>query len=360
MDILMDINGFFQTVYWGSTIGQYILFALIVIGSFLVGKTIYFFFKYEVRKVTKKTNNRLDDLLLDIIEEPLVVLIVIFGVWTGVHQLTLESGLLDFLNSVFGVLVSLNIVWFILRLADVIIIEYLKPFAKRNETALDDELIPILQKVVKGLILIFAILSIVSNFGYDLTAIVTGLGIGGIAIALAAQDTLGNLFGGISLFMDRPFGIGDRVKVGDVYGDVVDVGMRSSKIETLDNTVVTIPNSVLSKSNIENYVKPDTILKQKFTMGLTYNTPVKKIERAVEIVRDVIKKTEGVADREPLIWFTEFGASSLNILVIYWIKSLDFWGTTKHDMNIEIKGRFEKEGIEFAYPTQTIYLEKTK
>jgi len=353
------LGGMFgDTLYYGNTLEQYIVFFLIALASFLVGKVLYYLFKYEVRKITAKTKTRFDDMFIDIVEEPLVLMFVIIGLSFAFQTLSLDAGMMGMVNAGLGILASINVIWFAVRFFDVLLGEYLQPFVGKSETKLDDEMMPILRKGVKAIIIIIGVIAITSNLGYDLTAVIAGLGIGGIAIAFAAQDTISNMFGGLSIFMDRPFAIGDRVKVNDIYGDVLDVGLRSSKIKTLDNTIVSVPNSIVSKNAVENFVRPDTTLKKTFKLGLVYNTPTAKVEKAVEIIKDVLGSTEGVAQKEPLVWFTEFADSALEITAIYWIKAFKYGGTAKHTINLEIKKRFEKEGIEMAYPTQTIHLER--
>ena len=358
---MMDIpflQEFFDISWLGNSLGQYLLFLLIVLGFFLVGKTLYYFFKFEARKLTAKTKNRFDDLLLDMIEEPLVLLMVLIGVYIGLEQLVFDASLTSTLDTILYIVFSLNILWFIVRFTDGLIKEYLTPFAGRSDTQLDDQLVPVIQKGLKAIIIILGIIAITGNLGYDLTAIIAGLGIGGIAIAFAAQDTISNIFGGVTIFMDRPMGIGDRIKVGEVYGNVVDIGIRSTKVKTLDNTIITIPNSVISKSNVENFVKPDPSLKQSFKIGLTYDTSSKKLQEAMQIIKEIIVATDGVKKKDPLVNFTEFDDSSLNILAIYWVKSTAHILDVKNTVNLEIKKRFEDVGIDMAYPTQTLYLKK--
>ncbi len=348
-----------ETAFFGNTLWQYMLFFITLALSFLIGKTVYYLLKYRLEAAAKRTHNRLDDLLIKILQGPLVLAIVLMGLGIGLDFLVMPQEIGGFVDTVLSVLISLTILWFVLRLIDVLIDEYMHPFAKRTETKLDEQLIPVIKKTLKALVIIFGIMSIASNYGYDITAVITGLGIGGIAIALAAQDTLGNMFGGLSIFMDRPFAIGDRVKIDDkIYGDVVDIGLRSSKIKNLDNNIIIIPNSLLSKSIVENYARPTKKIKQSFKLGLTYGTKPEKVEEAVRIIKEAIRGVEGVADDEPLVWFTEFGDFSLNLLCIYWIKSLKYWGTTKHEINLRILKGLDKAGIEIAFPTQTVYIEK--
>lgn len=359
----LDVNainlGFLtDTVYYGNTVWQYVVFSLIFIASFLAGKIVYYILKHKVQKIAAKTDTKFDDMILKVLQGPLVLTLVIIGLMVGLDVLTIPEDVALFLDSVLSIVISLVVIWFIIRFVDVMIDGYMQPYTEKSESKLDDQLVPILKKAVKALILIFGVVSIISNFGYDITALITGMGIGGIAIALAAQETLGNMFGGFTIFTDRPFHIGDRVKVGDVYGDVIDVGLRSSKIKNMDNNIVIFPNSILSKSVVENYLRPTHKIKKSFNIGITYGTSPEKVEKAIDIIKKAIASTEGVANDDPLAWLMEFGDFSMNILAVYWIKALKYGGTSKHAINMKILKDFDKAGIEMAFPTQTIHLEK--
>lgn len=350
---------FLDTVYMGNTLEQY-LFAILIVVAFVIGaKVAYHFLRNYVRKVTAKTKTKADDLLVDIVESPLLLLMFVIGLNYGLGMLTFEEGIQSFVSNVLSVLSSLIVVWFVIRIVDVLLKEYLAPLASKSESTLDDEMMPIISKVVKAVILVFAAITIISNFGYDVAAVITGMGIGGIAIALAAKETLGNMFGGFTIFTDRHFKPGDRVRIGsDVYGDVIEVGLRSTRVKTLDNTIKIIPNSIIANTVVENYLQPDHMQKIKMELGVVYSTSSKKMEKGIDIIKKTIKETEGIASKDPIVTFNEFGDSALVILVLYWVKSFDHYLSSKHDINTKIKSRFEKEGIEFAYPSQTIYLEK--
>jgi MscS family membrane protein len=354
----LNLGPLTDTLYMGNTLLQYIIFSIIILASFLAGKTVYFVLKHKLQAMAQRTNTRLDDILIKITQGPLMMAIVILGVMYGIQVLVMPAWLFSFLTTVLSVLVSVTLLWFVMRLIDSLVDEYMHPLTAKTDSKLDDQMVPIVKKVLKALVLIFGLISIASNFGYDLTALITGLGIGGLAIALAAQQTLGNMFGGVSIFMDRPFTVGDRIKVNDIVGDIIEVGSWSSKIKNLDNNIVIIPNSILSNSIVENYARPTKKLKQKFKIGLVYGTKPAKVEQAVTIIKEAISTTEGVAPDEPLVYFTEFGDFSLGLTCIYWIKSLKYWGSNSHEINMKILKEFEKAGIEIAFPTQTIHLEK--
>ena len=203
---------------------------------------------------------------------------------------------------------------------------------------------------------------LIKSFGYDVTSLVAGLGIGGLAFALAAQPLLSNLFGGIAIIADKPFHIDDRIVIDGKYdGFVREIGMRSTIIETLNSTKLTIPNAVIATTVVENITR-EKARKITMNLGLTYNSSTKKIEEAIKILKEILEKNQFVVNNDKdcvsIVAFNEFKDFSLNINVIYYIKDLDNISKAKTEINLAIKEKFEKAGIEFAYPTQTVYVKK--
>ncbi len=357
---LVDMNlGFLtETSYFGNTLWQYILFAIVFVGSFLIAKVVYFILKHKVSKMASRTKTQFDEMIISIIKGPLSMAISIIGLTIALQFLTLEPGMLGFFSALLSVLISIAFIWFFMRFVEVFVDAYIVPRAAKTDSKLDDEIVPVLKKALKALVIIFGILSMASNFGYDITAMIAVLGVAGIGIGFALKDTMENMLSGVLIYMDRPFRIGDRIKLADgTYGDITDVGLRSSKIKNLDNNIVIIPNSKMINTVVENYVMPSKKLKQSFNIGLVYETSPKKMKQAIKIIEDAIKTTEGVTSDEPIIRFMGFGDFSLNLLCLYWIKSLKYWDS-KHFVNMKILEEFEKAGISIAFPTQTIHMGK--
>jgi MscS family membrane protein len=199
---------------------------------------------------------------------------------------------------------------------------------------------------------------IINNLGFNIASLLAGLGIGGLAFALAAQQTLGNLFGSISIIADHPFKAGDLVKIDTMQGTVKHVGLRSTRFVTLDGTEVSVPNSKTASATIENFSRRPSIKIQN-KLGLEYDTSVTKLQKAVNIIRAILKKSKAVHNYR--VHFTQFADSALIIDVIYWIEYFPQWDDVlqeQHDINIEIKRQLEKEKISFAFPTQTIHLKQ--
>ncbi|MFH1448745.1 MAG: mechanosensitive ion channel family protein [Candidatus Micrarchaeota archaeon] len=354
---MADIFPFLNNVFFGNTVLQYAESLLIILASVVVAKVMYYLIKKYVYSLTAKTKSDLDDVLVDIIEEPAVFIIVILGIWYSRTPLTLTPELNGFFNGLIGTLITLDIAWLLIRVSDVLIQRYLVPLTEKSKSKLDDQLLPILKNGIRSIIVILALLSIFSNFGYDITAIIGGLGIAGIAIAMAAKDSLGNLLGGATIFTDRPFEVGDEVKIGGVVGNVEEVGMRSTRVRTFEGTLVIVPNADVAGSAIENYTKAKT-RRVRFNVGVEYDTSPKKIEEAKRIIKDIMKKTEGLDNKNVSVYFTEFGDSALNLMVTYHVKDTSRRFELMDVVNTAINKEFAKAKIGFAYPTQTVYVKK--
>jgi MscS family membrane protein len=239
------------------------------------------------------------------------------------------------------------------RVLDAIYREYLLPIADKSENDLDDQLLPILQKGTKLAVWSIGFIVALNNAGYDVGALIAGLGIGGLALAMAAKDTVSNIFGGFTIFSDRPFKLNDRVKVSGYDGTVTDIGVRSTRLKTLEGRVVTIPNSTFSESAVEN-VSLEPSRKIVLNLGLTYDTTPEQMQQAMALLKDIAASNDG-AEENVLTGFNAFGDFAMNIIFIYYIKkSADILGT-QTEMNMKILDEFTKAGLDFAFPTQTLY-----
>ncbi|MBN2053104.1 mechanosensitive ion channel family protein [Candidatus Woesearchaeota archaeon] len=347
---------FLETMLWGNNYKQYIILIVCIIVGIAAGKIFYFISSKIIRALTAKTKTKIDDFLTQLLERPIIFLIILWGVYLGIWQLNLSGGAENIANKIFVVLFSLNISWVIINIIDAIIVNYVKPKVEKSKSDLDNNLLPIIRKVVKVVFWIIVIIMVIKNFGFDVSALLTGVGLGGLAFALAAQELLSNLFGGVAILTDKPFKIGDRIKVGVNEGWVREIGLRTTRIETLDGTQLVIPNAEIAKSVLEN-VSREKARKVKLSIGIEYHTSQKKIIQAQKIIRDVVVKHKFTED-ESIAALTEFGDSALIILIIYWVKesNVDKLMQIKNDINLAIKEKFEKSGISMAFPTRTVHL----
>ncbi|MEK2646105.1 mechanosensitive ion channel family protein [Bdellovibrio sp. BCCA] len=236
----------------------------------------------------------------------------------------------------------------------------LKEMAAKTESTYDDQLVPFATKSMKVLVVVLGILIALQSFGLNVMSILAGLGLGGLALALAAQDTAANLFGSITILFDHPFKVGDWVKIKDMEGTVEDIGFRSTRIRTFYNSVITIPNAMMAKETIDNMgIRPARRIRQ--ILGLTYETPPEKIEQFCEQVRYLITKHPKVNPETVTVRFNNYNASSLDVLVNFHLEVFTGAEELEHQQAIFIEILKIAAGlkVDFAYPTQTVYYKGT-
>jgi len=379
-----------ETKYYGNTIVEYLICLGIILGGFIAAKLLYWLSKNVIKKLTKKTKTNLDDIIVDKVEEPVVFGLILATTWyglswlhfpitdiVGIHEKTgdiIQWDLLGldeiqdyvknayswveaFIHNIFNFLIVINITWLFARLADALIEEYIVPITEKSKSDLDDQLLPIFRKGLKIIIWVMGIIIGLNNAGYDVGAVLAGLGIGGLAFALAAQDTVKNFFGGIMIFADKPFAIGDRIQIGDIDGTVKEIGIRSTRVETLAGRIVTVPNSMFSDDAVEN-VDLEPSRKIVLNLGLTYDMKADQMEEAMQTLKDIAKDNSAHIKEDVFVGFNSFGDFSLGIIFIYYIKKEADILNAQTAMNLDILRRFGDKGLEMAFPTQTILHQK--
>jgi len=349
---------FFERQFYNNTISDWAISLLIIIGAVVVTKLLIWFIKNIVKKLSAKSKTKIDDLIVDMLEEPLIYIIALGGVWFAVNRLTFTDQVSSYLEHGFWFVVILVVTWFIARLLEALIDEYLTPIVKKSESDIDDQLLPVARKAIKYAIWILGIIIALNNAGFNVGAVLAGLGIGGLALAMAAKDTVANFFGGFTIFTDKPFVLGDRIKVAGYDGIVQEVGLRSTRIKTLAGTILTVPNMKFTDNIVEN-VTLEPSRKVVLNLGLTYDTPEDKIQLAIDILKDIIAHTEGAEESVP-VGFNSFGDFSLGIIFIYYIKKEADILQVQTDVNMQILKRFNENKLEFAFPTQSILAQISK
>jgi MscS family membrane protein len=343
----------FSKEFYYNTIGDWMIAAAMILGTIIVAKLIYWLIKNLLLKLTQKTKTNLDNLLLESLQQPVVFAMAVFGIWYSFQYLSFPDDTRDMFDKAYFFLIIINITWFIARIVSALIEEYVVPVVERSESDLDDQLLPIVRKTLKGLIWTVGVIVALDNVGFDVATVLAGLGIGGLALAMAAKDTISNMFGGVMIFTDKPFKIKDRVKIGGFDGVIEEIGIRSTRLLTLAGTQVTIPNAKFTDGMVEN-VSREPNRKIVLNLGLTYDTKPDQMELAMKLLKE-INENNPHTEEKVLISFNSFGDFSLGILYIYYIrKGEDILGV-QTEMNMEILRKFNENGLEFAFPTQTIY-----
>lgn len=345
---------FINKEFYGNNVGEWAIALVIIIASILLAKVAFYLIGKFVKQFTRSTKSKLDDIIIDKFEEPIVFGIMLFGIWYGLNSLNLTDYFVDLLANVYYFLITFNVAWLITRLLDALIEEYLVPLVEKSETDLDDQLLPIARKAIRVTIWILAIIIGLDNAGYDIMAIVAGLGLGGLAFALAAKDSVSHLFGGFVLFTDKPFSINDRIITNGFDGIVIEIGIRSTRIRTLDGREVTIPNADIANNSIINVTsEPDR--KVTLDLGLTYDTSHENMQKAMDLLQQITTQITEIDETKTVTTFNTFGDFALNIRFIYYIKKGSGVFGTMTKLNLEVLEKFNANKLEFAFPTQTIY-----
>ena len=279
------------------------------------------------------------------------------GLVTGASFLTIGAAE-EFISTIIAIILTLAVAWTAHCLVDVPKL-WLINRASETPGKLDDMLAPIIAKSLSATVVVLATVQIAQILsGKEITSILAGLGIGSLAFALAAQDTIKNFFGSLVILSDRPFEVGERILVDGTDGIIETVGMRSTRVRTLTGHLVTIPNGELANKSIENISKRPHI-RRLFNIGITYDTPPQKVKEAKSIVEDILKDHEGMDEEfPPKVYFNNFDESSLNLFIIYWYHPAAYWDFLQfaENVNMQILERFNAAGIDFAFPTQTLHL----
>lgn len=336
--------------------GQWLLLILTLVLAIVVERIV----NAVVRRLARVWMNRQELKLSESDERslrfPIRLTSYAFVFFLGLKLLRPEGELFLFLLRVTLVAMAVGVVWGALNVIDVVS-SYFHQLAAKSENKFDDLLVPLIHKTAKVLVSVVGLLFIAQSMGSDLTALLTGLGIGGLAMALAAKDTLANFFGSLTVLVDRPFQIGDWINTGGVEGSVEEVGFRSTRIRTFYDSVITVPNSNLTNQPIDNYGRRQY---RRFNtkVGVTYDTPPERIEAFCEGIRQIILAHQWTRKDYFHVYLNNMGSTSLEILLyVFW--EVPDWSKElleKHRLLIDIIRLGKDLGVEFAFPTQTLHL----
>ena len=353
----------------GNPIWRFGLVLLVVLLAMALGRIVQYGIESYARRREERKGVSVVTLFLKCLSKPIYVAIFAFGLFM--------CKLFLYFNDDDGIRVAIGTGWIriaksvgaialayaFFRLVDVIEY-YLNRWAGRTATKLDDMLVPVIRKSLRITIAIIATLFIAETVlgAGQIKTILLSAGVGGIAVALAAKDTIANFFGSVTIFADRPFQVDELVEIDGHLGAVEEVGFRSTRIRTLQGHLVTVPNSVITNSIIKNVGKRPFI-RRTSNITITYDSGHTKAKRAVEIIKEILADVPEVntdSEKPPRVYFSDFNDWSLNIYMSYWVKPADYWlyHQVNERVNLEMMKRFEAEQIEFAFPSQTLYVKK--
>ncbi len=343
-----------QYLNLGQLVSETVAFAIILATAIIIAWIGHAVFKKYLLRWASKTKTNLDDAILRNVRAPIFLLAILFGVYYGLEGFASLQAYAQTLAYAFTVGEILVVTFVIIRIANVLITWYGEESRKRGGKV-SNHILFILKKAVQAVVLIFALLAILVVFQVELSGVVVGLGVGGIAIALAVQNLLSDAFSAFTIYFDRPFEIGDFVTVGEYSGTVTHIGMKSTRIQLLQGEELVMSNKELTSRAVRNFKK---LQKRRilFTVKVTYDTSVEKLKKIPEIIDKVLKDVElATLDR---VHFRQFGDFSLDFEIVYYIKTGDYakYMDIQQKINYGTLEEFEKEGIKMAYPTQQIVL----
>lgn len=356
LEVIVDgILDLFDVKNSGNTTAHYLLAAGIMISAFLLRRAMTVFIFGFFRKLAERTKTTLDNKLFPAIEEPVAALIVVSGILAALKVLKLSISNDDALSYSSTVAYSLVFFWLFLR-AFGTILDHLQEAAREKQMSIA-AFMPWIKKTLIAIVVIFGGLMIAQSLGADVKAFLAGLGIGGLAFALAAQDTIANVFGSIVVAIDQPFKIGEFVQIGSLTGTVEDIGLRSTKLRTPQRTLIIIPNKSVASDPVTNFSRMPQ-RRVDLTIGLTYDTTPEQMEAILGDIRGILKDEPRVHQEFVAVNFINYGASSLDIQIIYFaadpalVNSL----ALRESVNLMIMRAVMARGLSFAFPTQTVHV----
>lgn len=313
----------------------------------------------RLRSLAERTRFEHDDRLLAALEKPTEILILVIGIFLSFVALPVSSEWETLAWSLFRGTSLFIVFWGLLRAVDVIVDAMALGLKVRGTESALAGFAPLIKKTARIFLIVVAVVMVVDNLGYDIGGILAALGVGGLAFAIAAKDTVANLYGSLALLLDRPFKVGDWIQVGNtIDGDVEAIGLRSTKVRTWPKTLITIPNAWLANETINNWSRmPKRRIKQ--VIGVAYGTSPDTMTAIVEDIREILRNDEGVNQEFILVNWTDFGASSLDILVYYFSSSIKWVDNMnlRERVNAKIANVISARGATVAVPARSLYLE---
>lgn len=355
MEFLESIK---QVSLWGNTGYDYLMAGAMFVGLIIVLKVFQLIILARLNKLALKTKTDLDDMLIEMFKKIKPPFYLLVSIYLAIKALTITGLFSKILLVLFLIVIIFEIIQAISRVLDYVMRKYLNRNKEEGEDNQHSEaMIKLLQVIVKTILWAFGLILILSNMGINVTSLVAGLGIGGLAIALALQNVLGDLFSAFSIYIDKPFKVGDYIKIGTDSGTVEKIGMKTTRIRTLQGEQLVISNQELTNVRIQNFRRMDK-RRVSFKLGVTYDTTAKKLEAVPAMIEKIVNKVDlATFDR---CHFVEYADSALIFDIVMFINSKEYidYLTARQSINLAIYQKFAKEKIEFAYPTQTIHLQK--
>ena len=353
----MDFNQIYTAVYNAISISKYVQALVVLILFFLGAKIIIFISKEILLKLAHKTKTEVDDLIIKRVNRPLSLIVLLIGIRISVEILELSEKVSKVIHEIDYSFIIVIVTYIIIVVIDILIDNWGKSWAEKTKSKIDDQLLNIIHRFSKVLFSILAFLFILDAWGVKVGPLLASLGIAGIAIAFALQNTLANIFGGISLIIDKTIKVGDVIELdAQTRGTVIDVGLRSTKIRTFNNEVIIIPNGKLASSTLQNYVPPDPSVRVVIPFSVAYGSNIEKVKK---VVLKEIQKVDGLM-KEPqsIVRFKEMANSSLNFKAYFYVDSYKKRFAAIDKANTLIYNALNKNKITIPFPQMDVHVKK--
>ncbi len=346
------------TLYLPAYLHNDYLFAIIIfLGFFILSRLFVYLIAKGLIALTSKTKTKFDDHLLEKTSGPISWLLIFVGAKIALDYLNLQNGIARFMENATTSLIYIGVAIVLIAILVVMINHWGQKVARKTKSTMDDALIPLFRRTTRVAVLIIVAIMVLDIWGVNVAGLLAGVGIAGIAIGFAVKDSLSNIFGGVSLIIDKTLHVGDKIKLEDgTIGTVYDIAIRATRIKTYDNEVIIVPNGKLSNMTIQNFNQPDLSARVNINVGIEYGEDPEKAKKvaleSLKGMKDILK------DPEPSAIFLEMGDFSLTIKVMIWVDDISKVYPKKEEAMIRIYNAFYKKKIGIAFPTQTIHVKK--
>ena len=339
------------------TANKYLQSVIIFIVFFLLSELSVILFQKVILRLTKKTKTNIDDSIVEKTSKPISFILLLIGTRLAAIPHSIRPGMLDIIENAISTLIVVIVTYMAIVIFDIFITNWGKKFAAKTESKFDDEVVVLFQRFSKIVLALVGLIFVLDVWGVKVAPLLASLGIAGIAVAFALQTTLGNIFGGISLIIDRSITVDDFIRLDDgTEGLVIDIGLRSTKLKSRDGDLIILPNGKLADSKIYNYHKPLPVTRVSIDFGVKYGSNVENVKKI--IIAEIKKIKDAMDEPPPLVIFDELGDFALRFKVFFWITSIEKKIEAKEAAVTAIYNALNKNKIEIPFPTRTIHLNK--
>jgi MscS family membrane protein len=352
-----ELTHLLEQNYFGNPLSQWSISFGILLFFIFLRRPIAHLLIVLLHKLTARTKNTLDDAIINAIEPPVRLVIMLLGLYGMLFTLTLSDTITSFSSHFFRSMYALTLFWALYRVVN-IFSDFLHEFDGKIASRFSADLALFLVKVAKFFLVIMGFIIIVQEWGYNFTGFLASLGLGGLAFALAAKDTAANLFGSLVIFSDKPFDVGDWIQTPAVEGTVENIGIRSTRVRTFAKALVAVPNATLANSPITNWSRM-TMRRIKMTVGLTYDTSSTQMQNILNEIRTMLQNDPDINDTTILVNFTDFQDSALGIFCYFFTNTTNWqeYLMVRERINLSIMKIVEDNNASFAFPSQSVYVE---